>query len=157
MPEGHRHLTHGERCRIGALKESGLSDGAIAARPGRDRTSVWRELRRNGGDGGYSPGEAQGRAGARRSTASSVPRKMTPDRWAHVEGLLEARRIVPLSVCGWTWTDHIRVGQSMKAICLGIGIAAWVAYQLAHVSPVSRFLTRTDSARSRPHFSLRRG
>ncbi len=31
MPEGHRHLTHGERCRIGALKESGLSDGAIAA------------------------------------------------------------------------------------------------------------------------------
>ena len=37
MPEGQRHLTHGERCRIGALKESGLSDGAVAARPGRDR------------------------------------------------------------------------------------------------------------------------
>ena len=87
MPEGYRHLTHGERCQIGALKESGLSDGAIAARLGRDRTSVWRELRRNGGDGGYSPGEAQGRAEARRSAASSVPRRMTPDRWAHVEGL----------------------------------------------------------------------
>ncbi len=55
MPEGHRHLTHEERCRIGALKESGLSDGAIAARLGRDRTSVWRELRRNGG-GGIAPG-----------------------------------------------------------------------------------------------------
>ncbi len=26
MPEGHRHLTHEERCQIGALKESGLSD-----------------------------------------------------------------------------------------------------------------------------------
>ncbi len=55
---------------------------------GRDRTTVWRELRRNGGGGGYSPGEAQGRAEARRSAASSVPRRMTPDRWAQVEGLL---------------------------------------------------------------------
>ncbi len=72
MPEGHRHLTHEERCRIGALKESGLSDGAIAARLDRERTSIWRELRRNGGDGGYSPGEAQGRAEARRSAASGV-------------------------------------------------------------------------------------
>ncbi len=35
MPEGYRHLTRDERCRIGALKESGLSDGAIAARLGR--------------------------------------------------------------------------------------------------------------------------
>ncbi len=88
MPEGYRHLTHEERCQIGALKESGLSDGAIAARLGRDRTTVWRELRRNGGGGGYSPGEAQGRAEARRGAASSVPRRMTPDRWAQVEGLL---------------------------------------------------------------------
>ncbi len=88
MPEGHRHLTHGERCWIGALKESGLSDGAIAFGLGRDRTSVWRELRRNAGDGGYSPGEAQGRAEARRSGTSSVLRRMTPERWAHVEGRL---------------------------------------------------------------------
>ncbi len=88
MPEGYRHLTYEERCQIGALKESGLSDGAIAARLGRDRTSVWRELRRNGGGGGYSPGEAQGRAEARRGAASGVPRRMTPDRWARVEGLL---------------------------------------------------------------------
>ncbi len=87
MPEGHRHLTHWERCQIGALKESGLSNEVIAARPGRDRSSVWRELRRNGGDSGYSPGEAQGRAEARRGAASGVPRKMALDRWAHVEGL----------------------------------------------------------------------
>ncbi len=92
MPDGHRHLTRDERCRIGALKESGLSDGAVAARLGRDRTSVWRELRRNGG-GGYSPGEAQGRVKARRSAASGVPRKMTPDRWAQVEGRLAEGRI----------------------------------------------------------------
>ncbi len=120
MPEGYRHLTHEERCQIGALKESGLSDGAIAARLGRDRSSVWRELRRNaGGGGGYSPGEAQGRAEARRSAASSVPRRMTPDRWAQVEGLL-AEGWSPEQVAGrlrleggWTvgrqWTsEHVR-------------------------------------------------
>ncbi len=60
MPEGHRHLTHGDGCQIGALKESGLSDGATAARPGRDRSSVWREPRRNGGGSGYSAGEGEG-------------------------------------------------------------------------------------------------
>ncbi len=119
MPEGYRHLTHEERCQIGALKESGLSDGAIAARLGRDRSSVWRELRRNGGDSGYSPGEAQGRAEARRGAASSNPRKMTPDRWARVEGLL-AEGWSPEQVAGrlrleggWTvgrqWTsEHVR-------------------------------------------------
>ena len=63
MPEGYRHLTHEERCQIGALKESGLSDGAIAARLGRDRTTVWRELRRNAGGGGYSPGRGAGEGG----------------------------------------------------------------------------------------------
>ena len=65
MPEGHRHLTHGDGCRIGALKESGLSGGATAARLGRDRTAVWREVRRNVGGSGYSPGEAQRKAEAR--------------------------------------------------------------------------------------------
>ncbi len=104
MPEGYRHLTHEERCRIGALKESGLSDGAVAARLGRDRTSVWRELRRNGGGGGYSPGEAQGRAEARRSAASSVPRRMTPDRWAHVEGLPGRAGARSRSRDGCVWT-----------------------------------------------------
>ncbi len=64
MPEGHRHLTHEERCQIGALKESGLSDGAIAARLGHDRTSVWRELRRNGGGGrGVQPRGSAGQGG----------------------------------------------------------------------------------------------
>ncbi len=116
MPEGHRHLTHEERCQIGALKESGLSDGAIAARLGRDRSSVSRELRRNGG--GYSPGEAQ------RSAASGVPQKMTPDRWAQVEGLL-AEGWIPEQVAGrlrpeggWTvgrqWTSG-RVRADRKA------------------------------------------
>ncbi len=48
MPSGYHHLTHEERCRTCALRKSGLSDPAIARQLGRDRTTVWREIRRTG-------------------------------------------------------------------------------------------------------------
>ncbi len=35
MPKGYRHLAHMRRCRMYALKESGLSNPAIARRLGR--------------------------------------------------------------------------------------------------------------------------
>ncbi len=103
MPEGQRHPTHGDGCQIGALKESGLSNGAVAARPDRDRPSVWRELRRNGGDSGYSPGEGRGKAEARRGGASRVPRRMTAERRAGVEGFpgRAGARSRPRDGCGW--------------------------------------------------------
>ncbi len=61
MPEGQRHLTHPGRCRIHAMGKSGLSDAAVARRPGRDRTTVWRGARRNPGERGYRHGQAQRR------------------------------------------------------------------------------------------------
>lgn len=85
MPKGYRHLTYEERCQIHALRKSGLSDAAIARQLGRDRTTVWREVRRNGGLRGYRHKQAQEKASARRSAASSVARKMTPERWRMVE------------------------------------------------------------------------
>ncbi len=88
MPEGQRHLTHPERCQIHALMESGLSGGAIARQLGRSPSSVPREIRRNGGARGYRHAQAQRLAEGRRSAASSVPRKMTPEPVALVEGRL---------------------------------------------------------------------
>lgn len=88
MPKGYRHLTYEERCQISALKGSGRSNGEIARQLGRDPATVGREVRRNGGEGGYAHAEAQARAEARRSAASSVPGKMTPELWAQVEGRL---------------------------------------------------------------------
>ena len=85
MPKGYRHLTYAERCQIHALRKSGLSDAAIARQLGRDRTTVWREMRRNSGERGYRHAQAQRRSEARRRAASSVPRKMTPERWRMVE------------------------------------------------------------------------
>ncbi|MCY3874722.1 MAG: helix-turn-helix domain-containing protein, partial [Rhodobacteraceae bacterium] len=81
MPKGYHHLTYGERCQIYALRKSGLSGLAIARQLGRDRTTIWREVRRNSGGRGYRHKQAQHTASARRRAASSVPRKMTPERW----------------------------------------------------------------------------
>ncbi len=88
MPEGQRHLTYAERCQIHALRESGISDAAIARQLGRDRTTVWREVRRNSGKRGYRHAQAQRLAEGRRSAAPSAPRKMTPEPVALVEGRL---------------------------------------------------------------------
>ncbi len=85
MPEGHRHLTYAERCQIHALRKSGLSGPAIARQLGRDRTTVWREVRRNAGRRGYRHKQAQRKADRRRSAASSVARKMTPELWRMAE------------------------------------------------------------------------
>ncbi len=73
MPEGYRHLTFDERCRIYATGKSGLSNGAIARRPGRHPATMSREIRRDGGGRGYRQGQARRMATGRRNGASSVP------------------------------------------------------------------------------------
>ncbi len=84
MPEGYRHLTFDGRCRIYATGKSGLSDGAIAARPGRHPATISREIRRDGGGRGYRQGQAWRKATGRRSGVSSVPGKLTEGRRAKV-------------------------------------------------------------------------
>ncbi len=99
MPEGQRHLTHPGRSRIHALMKSGLSNGAIARQPGRDRTTVWREVRRNSGKRACRHAQARRRAEGRRSAAPSVPGKMTPELWRMVEERL-VRGWSPARVAG---------------------------------------------------------
>ncbi len=89
MPEGYRHLTFDGRCRIYATGKGGLSDGAIAGRPGRHPATISREIRRNGGGRGYRQGQAWRKATERRSGASSVPGKLTEGRRAKVVAKLE--------------------------------------------------------------------
>ena len=85
MPKGYRHLTYEERCQIEALKKSGLSIGLIAKQMGRDRTTIYREIRRNSGKRGYRHKQAQEKTETRRRAASSVPWRFTPVRWAEVK------------------------------------------------------------------------
>ncbi len=80
MPEGRRHPAFDGRCRIFALGKGGLSNGAIARRPGRGPPTVSRGLRRSGGGRGYRRRRAQGKATGRRGGAPSVPGKLTGER-----------------------------------------------------------------------------
>ena len=89
MPKGYHHLTQPERCQIYALRKSGLSQGAVARQLGRCRSVISREIRRNSGERGYRHAQAQRKAEERRRAASSVPRKLTPERWAKVTERLE--------------------------------------------------------------------
>ncbi len=78
MPEGYRHLTHEERCQIGALKESGLSDGDRRRLEGvaKDPRSIRKHVRRVR----IIPGPGSGRSAAEtiRRTGRSGP---TVERW----------------------------------------------------------------------------
>ncbi len=84
MPEGYRHLTFDGRCRIYVTGKGGLSDGAIAGRPGRHPATISREIRRDGGGRGYRWKQARRKATGRRSGTSSVPGKPAEERWAKV-------------------------------------------------------------------------
>ena len=66
MPKSYCHLTYEERCQIEALKKSGHSIGLIAEQLVRDRTTIYREIRRNSGKRGYRHKQAQGKTKARR-------------------------------------------------------------------------------------------
>ena len=72
MPKSYRHLTYEGRYQIEALKKSGLSIGLIAEQLGRDRTTIYREIRRNSGKRGYRHKQAQESTTVRRRAASSV-------------------------------------------------------------------------------------
>lgn len=87
MGQHYSHWTLEERCRLRGLMEMGLGETEIARRLGRHRSTVNREIARNGRvDGGYTPEGASRKAWARKLRGSRILRS-TRLR-AHVEGRL---------------------------------------------------------------------
>lgn len=89
----YTQLTEGERNQIYALLKEGFSNIAIALRLKRSPSTISREIKRNTGERGYRPKQAQSRASTRRSKASSAGRiggtveqymleKLTQDQWS---------------------------------------------------------------------------
>ena len=77
MGMSYRQLTEGERNQIYALLQEDVSQCRIAMILRRDSTTIGRELRRNRGQRGYRPKQAQRKAQERRNTPRSF--KMTPE------------------------------------------------------------------------------
>ena len=79
MPEGYTHLTREQRNHIQRYRGR-MSKQQIADDLGVHRSTVYHELRRNGdGIGRYDAEVAHRRACERRSCASRIPRKISPD------------------------------------------------------------------------------
>ena len=101
MPKTYRHLTDAERYQIEALKQSRMSNAAIALQLGVDRATIGRELKRNRVRGGYRGRGASAKASARRAKASGSPRKMTLALLAVIEEKLTREQWSPDQISGW--------------------------------------------------------
>ncbi len=82
-------LTRGEREEIRAGIERGESDGEIADRLGRHRSTVWREIRANGGREKYRAFRAHDRAAVRARRCRPMWWETRPELWELVEEKLE--------------------------------------------------------------------
>jgi len=86
--------------------ERSESDGQIAQRLGRHRSTIWREVRAGGGRGRYRPHRAQRRAddAARRSRRTWVETR--PWLWAEVVALLRTGKWSPEQAAARLRRDH---------------------------------------------------
>ena len=66
MPKGYHHLTKEQRCQIYALKKRGDMVSCIAKELEVNKSTIWRELKRNTGYKGYRYQQADEKARARR-------------------------------------------------------------------------------------------
>ena len=70
------HLTSSERSQIYALLSIGCGQKQIALQLNKSPSTISREIKRNSGNKGYRPKQAQEKASDRRHLASSEPKKM---------------------------------------------------------------------------------
>jgi IS30 family transposase len=83
----YTHLTQDERYQIHALKRQKISLARIAAELQRDRSTISRELKRNGGPTGYKPALAHKQARSRQCGRRNA-RHFSTDQWCHVDAYL---------------------------------------------------------------------
>ena len=77
MPEGYHQLTRDKRCQIYTLKARGDAVATIANEIEVHRSTIYREIERNGGRRGYRYKQANEKAVKRRCNASNQKQKMT--------------------------------------------------------------------------------
>src|SRR4029077_1723868 len=106
-PMLYRQITAAERYTLGLLRRRGLRPTTIARILGRHRSTIGRELRRNGTprDGCYRPQLADWYARGRRSR-SRRNRQFASAEWAQVQELLR-EDWSPEQVAGWLRRFHL--------------------------------------------------
>jgi IS30 family transposase len=115
-------LTIGEREEIRVGIDRGESDGVIAGRLGRHRSTVWREVRNNGGRQGYRAFRAHDDAARRARRCREMWWETRPWLWNQVQQLLrqwwspqqisELLRIEHPDDASW-WVSHESIYQAI--------------------------------------------
>lgn len=100
----YKQLTYEQRCQIGALNESGLSQQSIAKIVKVSQPTISRELWRNRGGRGYRHGQAQRKAESRRAAAAK-PYKMTEVLIDVIEDKLY-EKWSPAQISGWLLVEE---------------------------------------------------
>ncbi|HUG80611.1 MAG TPA: helix-turn-helix domain-containing protein [Bryobacterales bacterium] len=100
----YQQITPEERYTLGLLRKQGCSDAEIARVLGRDRSTIWREVRRNYSrhDGAYRPEIAQERTNGRRRR-SRRNSQFSLSEWSLVERLLRDK----FSTAGCTYAKRL--------------------------------------------------
>ena len=119
--EGYQQIRQEERIRIGHMREEGATSAAIAERLGRHRSTVCRELRRNGNvDGSYHAVSAQQRVRGR--PRGRPPAKIRPPslnepqgspEWRFVQEKLVDEHLSPELIAG-----RLALLSPARAVCL---------------------------------------
>lgn len=112
MAKSYKHLTHDQRCQIYTLKERGDSLAEIARILGVHRSTITRELQRNGGTRGYHYENADQQAQGRRRQSHCL--KMTPEMILTIEEKLRMDWS-PEQISGWL-KKHGRAHVSYETI-----------------------------------------
>ena len=92
---GYSHITREQRYEIDVLKRQGYKNAEIARIIGKDKSTIGRELRRNGRGGRYGAATADTRATQRRSEASGRPYRLTPTLIDLIDEKLRAEQWSP--------------------------------------------------------------
>lgn len=84
----YKQLTSGQRYQIYGLKQAGLNQTRIAQKIGVDKSTISREFRRNKGQRGWRPKQAQSLRDERRQVCING-KQFSSDSWAEVERLIQ--------------------------------------------------------------------
>jgi len=84
----YKHLTPNQRYQISSLLKTNTPKSKIARIIGCDKSTIYRELKRNTGKRGYRPKQAQTMARGRKANNSL---RITSFGWAYIETLLEKK------------------------------------------------------------------
>lgn len=101
----YTHITQDERHQIAVLHKAGHKQNAIAQLIGRNKSSISREMRRNRGQRGYRPKQAQELCKSRKQACENGPR-IADETWAFAQAKI-TEKWSPEQISGYLKANNL--------------------------------------------------